>query len=469
MRRQKSSHIVRLSLAVLMTLMLSIASAASTQGSIRHATSANATGISGDGSIWYLAEGSTAWGFICMIAIENPNPDDVTLRITFMTDSGPITWGDIVLPGESQGILDPESDLGEIDFSTKVECLEGKRIAVDRTMLWIGDETTGAVEGHSSIGVTSPDTTWFLPEGSSAWGFECWLLIQNPNSTEATCTVTYMIEGLGLIVKSKTVPANSRRTFNMADDIGAKDASIKVESNIPVIPERAMYRNNSREGHDSIGTTKSAKDYYLAEGTTGWGFNTYVLVQNPNPVPANVIIVYMTPDGPVSAPVFQMPANSRKTIRVTDFLPDTDFSTRVHSDVPIIAERAMYWDNGTGEACHDSIGMDSPHTDFYLPAGATGGDEQFETWTLVQNPNSTSVTIQVSYLPNTADGGSKIVFMDTLPPNSRKTYNMADKIPDGEAAIMVTSVTTEKKIMVERSMYWYGKEGGTDTIGGFSD
>ena len=45
------------------------------------------------------------------------------------------------------------------------------------------------------MGVTSPAKTWYLPEGSSDWGFECWLLIQNPNALQANCTVTYMIEG----------------------------------------------------------------------------------------------------------------------------------------------------------------------------------------------------------------------------------------------------------------------------------
>ena len=472
MRSHKPSTVVRLFLAILMTLMLTVASAASTRGSTRPAAQANATGNSGDGSIWYLAEGSTAWGFICIIAIENPNPHEVTLRITFMTDSGPVTLEDIVLPAESQGYFDPESDLGEMDFSTKVECLEGDIIAVDRTMLWIGDigdETTGALEGHSSIGVTSPDTTWFLPEGSSAWGFECWLLIQNPNDTEATCNVTYMVEGVGPYTVTKKVPANSRRTYNMADDIGNHDASIKVDSNIPVIPERAMYRNNRREGHDSIGTTSPANDYYLAEGTTAYGFTTYVLVQNPNPTPANVQLVYMTPGGPVYPPAFSMPANSRKTVRVNDFLPNTDLSTQVHADQPIIAERAMYWDSGTGEACHDSIGLDSPHKKFYLPEGETSGGTEVETWTLVQNPNNDYVEVQVSYLPNVLDRGQKHSFTDILPPNSRKTYNMADTIREGAAGIMVESLTTGKKVMAERSMYWYGKEGGTNTIGGYSD
>ena len=455
-----------------MTLMLSIASAASTQGSINHTTPANATGNSGDGSIWYLAEGSTAWGFVCIIAIENPNPHEVTLRITFMTDSGPVTLGDIVLPAESQGCLDPESDLGERDFSTKVECLEGDLIAVDRTMLWIGDigdETTGALEGHSSIGVTSPDTTWFLPEGSSDWGFECWLLIQNPNASDATCIVTYMLEGVGPYTVTKKVPANSRRTYNMADDIGNHDASIRVYSNIPVIPERAMYRNNRREGHDSIGTTSPATDYYLAEGTTAYGFTTYVLVQNPQDTPTDVTVTYMTPQGPSVQPTFQMPANSRKTIRVNDIpeVSNTDLSTAVHGSQPIIAERAMYWGATTppGEACHDSIGMSMAHQAFYLPDGQTS--EGRETWTLVQNPNDSSVQIEVAYL--TPNGQGNVTFQDTIPKQSRKTYNMAEKGIGGRAAVRVRSLDSGKKIMVERAMYWKSRGAGTDTIGGYAD
>jgi hypothetical protein len=68
----------------------------------------------------------------------------------------------------------------------------------------------------------------------------------------------------------------------MADDTSNKDASIKVESDQPVIPERAVYRDNRREGHESIGTISPSENYYLAEGSTNYGFTTYVLVQNPN-------------------------------------------------------------------------------------------------------------------------------------------------------------------------------------------
>jgi hypothetical protein len=274
-----------------------------------------------------------------------------------------------------------------------------------------------------------------------------------------------MTENNGAIPVEHKVPPNSRKSYSMEADIGKKDASIKVECPVPVIPERAVYRNDRREGHDSIGTTAPSTDYYLAEGTTAWGFTTYVLVQNPQNTPTDVTITYMTPTGPSTQVPFQMPANSRKTVKVDDILGNADLSTRVHGSQPIIAERAMYWDNGTGEACHDSIGMASSHTCYYLPDGETSNGR--ETWTLVQNPNASPVAVEVSYLTQT--GAGNVVFYDSIPANSRKTYNMADSGLSGRAAVMVTSKTPGQKIMVERAMYWNNRGAGTDTIGAYSD
>jgi len=423
-------------------------------------------------STWYLAEGTTAWGFSTYISIENPNAASVKAKVTYMPTGAATKTETINLPALSQTTLTNEHLLsvmgGQKDFSTKVACTDAtKPIAVDRTMTWTG---TGAStpEAHCSVGVTAPSTTWYLPEGSSAWGFETWLLIQNPNSKAAAASVTYMIEGETPLTVSHLVPANSRASFNMASDIGAKDASVKVVSNIPVIPERAMYKNSRREGHDSIGTTTPAPDFYLAEGTTAWGFTTYVLIQNPSLSSAEVTVTYMTPSGAKPQTPITMGANSRKTIRVNDIpgMENTDFSTAVHGSKSIIAERAMYWDNGTGEACHDSIGMASPHTTFYLPDGEAGSN--VETWTLVQNPNSSPVAVDITYLTPTGTGN--ITRPETIPANSRMTFGMqAHSHLKGRAAIEVTSKTPGKKIMVERAMYWNDKGAGTDTIGGFSD
>lgn len=226
-----------------------------------------------------------------------------------------------------------------------------------------------------------------------------------------------------------------------------------------------MYRYNRREGHDSIGTTTPATDYYLAEGAVGYdsSYTTYVLVQNPQNSPTDITVSYLTGTGQVPGPSFRMSAKSRKTVKVNDSLPtNTDVSTSVQGSQPIIAERAMYWNSPAGEACHDSIGMSNPAMTLYLPDGQTS--EGRETWTLVQNPNPSSVTVEVTYLP--AGGGTPISFTDEIGGNSRRTYNMADKLPSGRASIMVASKDGARPIMCERAMYWNSRGAGTDTTGG---
>lgn len=415
--------------------------------------------------VWYLAEGCSDWGFDTYVTIENPNSRSVPVRVTYMTASGPRPRPDFTLPAASQTVINPRDDIGAADFSTRVECLEaGLPIAVDRRMIWTGPGAASP-EGHCSIGVTCPASSWYLPEGSTKWGFETWLLIQNPNDREASCDVTYMIEGRDPVTVKKKVAAASRASFDVGLDVGAEDASIMVRADVPVIPERAMYRNGRREGHSSIGTTTPAKDYYLAEGTTGYGFTTYVLVQNPQAVANTVTVVYMTDTGPVAQPSLTMPANSRKTLRVNDVLPGRDVSVRVSGDLPLIAERAMYWDAGRGEACHDSIGMSGPHSTFQLPDGETQNGH--ETWTLVQNPNAGAVEIEVQYLTLTGQGNVR--FTDSVPGGSRRTYDMSSRIPSGRAAVQVRCLTTGKKVMCERAMYWNSRGAGTGSIGGYWD
>lgn len=421
---------------------------------------------------WYLAEGTTAWGFNTYITIENPNDSAVTARITYMDPAASSGMGrvfpprDIRLPARSQTTIDPRWDLGATDFCTRVTCLDGKTIGVDRTMFWTGDGAASP-EAHSSVGTTMPSTAWFLPEGCSEFGFETWTLVENPGSTTANIDLTYMTEAAGPRTLQKTVAPYSRATFSMEADIGKASASIEVASDTPVIAERSMYRNDRREGSCSVGTNAAAIDFYLAEGSTAWGFTTYLLIQNPNDAPADVTVFYLTPSGPVQKDPFRMEANSRKTIRVNDVegVTNTDTSIQVFSPQGIIAERAMYWDSGKGEAMHDSIGLSAPHRSFMLPDGQTSGG--WQTYTLVQNPNETDVDIRVTYLPQ--GGGEAVSFTDSLPANTRRTYDMSDRIESGRASVLVEVTDPGCGVMVERSMYCNDRGVGTDTIGCWND
>lgn len=414
---------------------------------------------------YYLAEGSTDHGFSAYISIENPNAQSLNAQLTYMLPDGSTRTQTVGLPGLSQVTVNPADTLGAADFSTQVTCVQGKTIAVDRTMTWTGPGAPSP-EAHSSVGVASPETTWYLPEGCSGYGFETWTLVANPNNSSTNISLIYMIEGQGPKQIDSVVPAHSRSTYSMLSDIGAQNASIEVDSSLPVVAERSMYRNDRREGSDSIGADRPATSFYLAEGSTAWGFTTYVLVQNPNDVLATVTLTCMTTNGPRTLEPFTMAPGTRKTVLMNDLIPNTDFSTEVTSDLPVIAERAMYWGAGTpaGEACHDSIGLAQPHGDFYLPDGQTS--EGRETYTLVQNPNNSDVQVEIAYLYG--DGTGAGYFIATVPANSRATFDMGATLASGRASIKVSCITSGMKILAERAMYWNNRGVGTDTVGNWS-
>ena len=63
-----------------------------------------------------------------------------------------------------------------------------------------------------------------------------------------------------------------------------------------------------------------------------------------------------------------------------------------------------------------------PHKTFYLPDGQTS--EGRETWTLVQNLNPVAVSVDITYMTPTGTGN--VVFTETVPANSRKSFSLAE-------------------------------------------
>ena len=136
----------------------------------------------------------------------------------------------------------------------------------------------------------------------------------------------------------------SRQTVDVADTVGRTwSVSTSVTADNPVIAERAVYYGGRSEGHDSVGVSAPSADWYFAEGSTGPGFETWVLVQNPGASTAKVCLSFMTDTGDVAAPTLTLGAHRRQTVNVAQDLPGSwSVSTHVHADRPVVCERAMY-------------------------------------------------------------------------------------------------------------------------------
>ncbi|MCG2796281.1 MAG: DUF5719 family protein, partial [Actinomycetia bacterium] len=302
-------------------------------------------GVTAPSNTWYLAEGATAGGFETWVLIQNPNdtPTDVTL--TYMTDNGEVPGGTITVAPNSRDSVNVELTVQTYNVSTKATA--DKPVIAERAMYY-STETTYRQCAHSSIGVTAPSDTWYLAEGSTFGGFETWILVQNPGTEPATVTLTYQTDTGEVPGPTRTVQPGSRESFEVSQTVQTYEVSTTVTSDKPVIAERAMYWSTAtvkrQAAHDSIGVTMASDTWYLAEGATAGGFETWVLVQNPNETPARVTLTYMTENGEVPGGTITLPANSRENVNVGETVRTFKVSTKVTADQPVIAERAMYGD-----------------------------------------------------------------------------------------------------------------------------
>ncbi len=299
-------------------------------------------------------------------------------------------------------------------------------------------------------------TTWYFAEGYTGPGFEEWLVLQNPNSTPTTAIITYMIRGEPAQYAVKALPANSRETVSVNNDVGYnKEVSIKVSAFAPIIAERPMYfeyRNKWEGGHNTLGATSKSMSWYFAEGYTGSGFEQWLTLQNPNPANAPVQIFYYFRDG--SPPLIKsktIPANSRETVSVNeDVGSNQEVSIRVWSpSQEIVAERPTYfryqnkWSGG-----HTAVGANRTQNNWYFAEGYTGNG--FDEWLSLQNPHAFAISAIIIY--SFRGGGAPIARTVPIPANSRETRSVNADV--GSSREVSINVYCASGLVAERPMYF---------------
>ena len=132
---------------------------------------------------------------------------------------------------------------------------------------------------------TPPGTRWFFAEGSTQQPFQTWFLVQNPTGSAASVRFTFQLEGGSTQVRDVTVAGNSRYSLFANQLIPNAAFSTRVESSGQIFVERSMFVGF--DGSAITGIASPSRSWLFAEGATVDPFHTWVLVQNPNPVPAN--------------------------------------------------------------------------------------------------------------------------------------------------------------------------------------
>jgi hypothetical protein len=407
----------------------------------------------------HFAEGATGSFFQTDIGVLNANSNPTNVTLTLFPEGSPSFTQTFTLPTLSRRTLDINAILAAQGLSGAVSTLlESTRpIAATRQM------TYGTPVYGSTLESGVPDTSlsWYFAEGATSV-YSLYFLIENPNSAPTDVTFTHLVEGGGApVTRTVTVDRQSRKTFNVNEVPGLAEAALStvVTSTLPIVAERAMYITSAstrlfEAGTASAGATAPGTNWSFAEGATGF-FYTYLLLGNPQTVPADVTVVYQLPDGTTIPKSYTVQPQSRRTVDVAAqdaLLASASFSMTVTSTQPIVAERAMWWYLPFREGSA-VIGATATGASWGIGEGAEGGVTDESTFVLVSNGSSSAAMVRFTVVYDDGTDDQKDYSMAAT---SRLTVRIGADFPMSVGkrfSVLVDSLTPAVPITVEYARY----------------
>ncbi len=306
----------------------------------------DSAGLEGLSSAWYLPGGSQDVGFTTTLVLLNPGPAPITATVTVFSPGGPVGEKAVAL-GPRDRLDLPVGDL--YTGTTPVGCrvMATGPIAVEQEVRFAAGQA-----GYGMPGTPLLARQWTFAGVQTEESALTVLALLNPYTAPVTISLTLMSEDGTMLRRPYTVlPGEQRLNLNMLlPDLAL---AAEVQAGRPIAAARLTYFNALQSAEATLGAVRSARRWYLPEGSTDDPFESLVLVANPNDVPTALVLSLMGGAGELGRFEMSMPAHSRMTVSLNGLLPGVSaVSTAVEADWPVVVERSMYLhDRQGGHAC----------------------------------------------------------------------------------------------------------------------
>jgi kumamolisin len=207
--------------------------------------------------------------------------------------------------------------------------------------------------------------------------------------------------------------------------------------------------------------------WYFAEGHTGDNFQEYLTLENPNVGrAAHAVVNYLLRGKPSFNQSLTLNPSSRTTVNVNNMLrvpnyavPGQDVSLYITSDIPIVAERPIYFvflHNTQGGS--DVLGTSTPGMHFTFANGETLSG--FSTYISVLNPlGQPTATVTATYYSGGVRIGQSTM---SVPSGQRNTLMANNSLPVGKQFLI--QIDSTQPIVVERPMYFHTSVPGVASL-----
>jgi len=380
--------------------------------------------VSTGASTWYFAGGQTTDGISDSIAILNTNKVAVQGTMTLYYGVGQTRVIPFSLAAEARGTYDIGRLAGALPH-VAVAVHANLPIAAVRMSNRGGNNRVG------SAGVSSLSRTWEMAEGYTGLSFTESLFLLNPNSAPASVQVAWPLgNGRAPVLYNLTIPGRTQVMVPVNSYVKAASHATMISSNEPIAAARRIIFGTQQQGATlDPGATKSATTLYFAEGSTANGFEEYLTIFNPDRSRAAAVTAQFHDQlghllGTRTITVDPM---SRGTIKVNTVARASSIASVLHSSLPIVAERALYFGAPNGNSAGGTVvfGRSSSATGWAFASGNTGpGSSEFD---LLYNPNPQANDILITY--HTASG-QLVQASFNVPANARMTVDLNRSVSD---------------------------------------
>ncbi|MBN2028064.1 MAG: polysaccharide deacetylase family protein [Actinobacteria bacterium] len=396
----------------------------------------------------YFAEGTTRPGFEEWVLVLNPGSKTATVRAYYYSSREELVKEYSIPPRGRLSLCVRKEVPWQDDVSVVLE--SSTPVAAERMLYF--NRGLGYSGGSLSRGVSEASSVFFFPEGSVRPGFEEYLAVFNPSGViAARVGVEFRTCGGEKQEEAFDVDPLSRLTLRVNDLVESGDYSMVVRASAPVVAERSeyfVYNDILTGSHCSAGATMPNGRWFFAEGTTRDLFDNYLTVLNPCDYDTWLEVRMIMSDGSLRVEALGLAAGERKTLFLNSYLPpDIDFSLRVSSLLPVVAERAAYFQTHNISGGYCSPGVTQAQETWLFPEGCTSPG--FSEWLALFNPAGEEQVVRVDYLC----GDGEVVSREyLLPPEGRVTIDVACEA--GQVEEVAMEVSSPGGIVAERSIYF---------------
>lgn len=306
--------------------------------------------------------------------------------------------------------------------------------------------------------------TWFFPAGSSEQGFNEWIVLLNPFRDEAVVRVDFLT-GDGPRSRSQLshvpVPSGGMQVLKINDYILQQDMlGVRVATaRGRIVAWKAMFAQPEGLAPGvglSLGAREGAIDWFFPVGAIGGGSREVLSISNPSDDEAIITMSLTSDEGAIQPPAglveFTLSAGSTKDIDLSKEFKKQDLggvsaSIRSVNEVPVVAERSLWYSDDAFKGFSTELGATEGATDWWVGPGAA----RFDRDSLVLlNASGEETTAEVTLMTPQGQPITGGLLADIRVPAGGRARVDLDDLVDGPAVALVTAGAG---VVAERIVY----------------